>query len=234
MWLRFLLMVVLAYLVGAITPAYLAAKLARGIDLRTFGTRNTGVSNLWHATDKKMSILLPVILFDFAKAWPVIWAAKFLGLGLWGEAAVAVAVVAGHNWPVYIRFHGGRGALSTLGIAVFMPLINGLAPWPVTVGVAIVLLGTFVIRNAPLGVALGIISLSVVSWIVREPTPLVWGYVGIALAMVACRLVQPRHDTSFSFPRLLINRLLFDRDIQDRQTWINRAYSQRASQQRKK
>lgn len=232
----FFVMVVLAYLVGSITPAYLAARMARGVDLRKFGTRNTGISNLYHATGKKKAILIPVIIFDLAKAWPLLWVAKALGLGFTGLAVVAVAVVVGHNWPVYLRFHGGRGMLSTLGIALFMPVITNLPPWPIAAGLTIVVLGTFVVRNAPLGVGLGVVALFVVSWAIGEPTALTLGYAGIMLAMFIRRLAQPRRDLSASvkLPGLLLNRLLFDRDIRDRKAWLNQASSQTASDWREK
>jgi glycerol-3-phosphate acyltransferase PlsY len=229
-------LVALAYLVGSITPAYLAARIARGVDLRKFGTRNTGISNLYRATGNRKSILIPVIIFDLAKAWPLLWAAKALGLGNAGLAAVAVAVVIGHNWPVYLRFHGGRGMLSTLGIALVMPLITGLAPWPLATGLTIVVLGTFVARNAPLGVGLAVLALFVVSWAVGEPFELTLGYLGIVLAMVVRRLVQPRRDISArtKLPALLWNRLLFDRDIRDRKAWLEQSRPQVAHDRQEK
>lgn len=213
----------LAYLVGSITPAYIAARLARGVDLRKFGTQNTGISNLWHATGKRLAILIPVILFDLAKSWPLLWAAKSLEPGFSGQAAVAVAVVVGHNWPVYLRFHGGRGMLSTLGIAIFIPLLNHMWPWPLAVALLITGLGTFVVRNAPLGVGLAVASLPLMSRVLGEPSALTLGYLGITLAMIVRRLALPRRDisASLSLSSLLLNRLLFDRDIRDRQAWLN-------------
>jgi len=225
MWIRFIALVVLAYLVGAITPAHLAAKLARGIDLREFGTRNIGTSNLYQATGKKKSILVPVIIFDLAKSWPLLWAARVLlpgDMAYWGEAAAAAAAVVGHSWPVYLNFQGGRGMLATLGIALFMPVVTGLAPWPVAVGVSIVLLGTFALRNAPLGVVSGVTALPIVSWLVGEPLALILGYLGIVAVMIIRRLAQPRREISarVKLSSVLLNRLLFDRDIRDREAWL--------------
>lgn len=223
MWFRFVALIVLAYLVGAVTPAYLAAKIARGIDLREFGTRNTGVSNLYQATGKNKAILLPVLLFDLAKPWPLLWAANALGLGYPGQAAVAVAVVVGHNWPVYLRFHGGRGMLSTLGIALAIPVVNLLAPWPLGVALTIAALGAFVARNAPLGVFLAVASLPLTNWLFGDPVALTLGYLGMVAAMVVRRLAVPRREISASLglPGILLNRLLFDRDIRDRKAWLD-------------
>ncbi|MFH0942187.1 MAG: glycerol-3-phosphate acyltransferase [Chloroflexota bacterium] len=236
MSISFFALTALAYLVGSITPAYIAARLARGVDLRKFGTQNTGISNLWHATGKRLAILVPVILFDLAKSWPLLWAAKVLGLGFSGQAAVAVAVVVGHNWPVYLRFHGGRGMLSTLGIALIIPVINHLPPWPLAVALFLTVLGTFAVRNAPLGVGLAVASLPLMSRAVGEPSALTLGYLGMTLAMVIRRLALPRRDisASLSLPSLLLNRLLFDRDIRDRQAWLNQTSSPAASGQREK
>ncbi len=228
MWVRFAVLVVLAYLVGAINPAYLAAKIACGIDLRDYGTRNTGLSNLYHATGKKKAILAPVIIFDVAKSWPLLWAASALGLGFSGEAAVAVAVIAGHNWPVYLGFRGGRGMLATLGIGLAWPLVTHLLPpWPLMVGGVILLVGMFGLRSAPLGVGAAVFSLPITSRVVEEPLAINLGYLGIVLAMIIRRLVQPRREISahINIFNLLLNRLLFDRDIRDRDAWLAQTVS---------
>ena len=115
------IIILLAYLLGSVPPAYLAARLSRGVDLRKFGTGNIGVSNLWHATGKRVAIVVPVILFDLAKGMPLVWAAKAMGLGVTAQAAVAIVAIIGHNWPFYLGFRGGRGMLTTLGIAIILP-----------------------------------------------------------------------------------------------------------------
>lgn len=218
---------ILAYLLGSVTPAYLAARLARGIDLRKCGTGSTGLSNLWHATGKRVAIVVPVVLFDLAKGMPLVWVAKVMGLGITAQVAVALAVIIGHNWPLYLGFRGGRGMLTTLGIAIILPVVNTLSPWPVLVGVSIAALGAFVVRNSPLGVVIAVASLPLVSWIVGEPPTMTLGYLGITLVMVIRRLALPRNEVSASLSlwQLLLNRLLFDRDIRDRAAWLSRPSS---------
>ena len=230
----FIGLTIAAYLLGSVPPAYLAARLSRGIDLRKFGTGNIGLSNLWHATNKRVAIVVPVIFFDIVKGMPLVWAAKVMGLGFTGQAAVVIAVIIGHNWPVYLGFRGGRGMLTTLGIAIILPVVNDLFPWPVIVGVSITALGTFVIRNSPLGVGVGVASLPLMSWAVQEPLALTLIYLGITLVMIIRRLALPRRDisASLSLRQLLLNRLLFDRDIRDRAVWIRHTPSQDGSSKR--
>ena len=224
------IIILLAYLLGSVPPAYLAARLSRGVDLRKFGTGNIGVSNLWHATGKRVAIVVPVILFDLAKGMPLVWAAKAMGLGVTAQAAVAIVAIIGHNWPFYLGFRGGRGMLTTLGIAIILPLVNGTAPWPVAVGLTIAALGTFVIRQTPLGVGIAVVSLPLVSWLVGEPFPMTMGYLGMALIMIIRRLALPRREISVSLNwwRILLNRLLFDRDIRDRAVWLSLTQSRDA------
>jgi len=227
----FITLIILAYLLGSVTPAYLAARLTTGVDLRKFGTGNIGLSNLWQATNRKVAIVVPVILFDLTKGIPLIWAAKATGLDLGAQVAVMLAAIIGHNWPCYLGFRGGRGMLTTLGIAIILPVVNGLPPWPVAVGVSIASLGTFVFRNSPVGVGLAVASLPLVSWLVQEPFTLTLGYLGLTLVMIIRRLALPRRDISASLGlgQLLLNRLLFDRDIRDRAAWIHPTLSQSPS-----
>jgi glycerol-3-phosphate acyltransferase PlsY len=216
------LLVVGAYLVGSVPSAYLVARLSRGIDLRRYGSGSIGASNLWKSTNKYLA--LPVILFDLGKGVIMVWVAHIVGLGAVGQAIVALAVVVGHNWPVFLRFSGGRGVLTILGIALFLPLLHNSFPWGAVLGLIIAGVGLFVFHNAPLAVGIAIALLPLVSWIAGEPTPLILGFLTMLLVTVIRRLTAPRTSltSSVTIGQLLTNRLFFDRDIRDRKAWINR------------
>ena len=101
------LLVVAAYLAGSIPFAYLAVKWARGIDIRRHGTGNVGAANVLKLTSKRLAIAVTVA--DIGKGALMVWLAQLAGLGAAAQAAVGVVAVIGHNWPVFLRFQGGRG-----------------------------------------------------------------------------------------------------------------------------
>jgi len=223
MSIELVLLIAGGYLLGSVPMAYLVAKWLRGIDIREYGSGNVGASNLLKLTSRKTGI--PVVFFDVGKGMIMVWAAQVLGLGIAGQAAVGLAVITGHCWPIFLRFNGGRGALTTLGIAIILPLINGFMPWEIIISLALTAAGTFIIHNLPLGVLAGIIALPLVSWALDRPVSMTFGFLALFLILVIRRLTAPRSPVAASVTQrqLIINRLLFDRDIRDREAWINRA-----------
>ena len=106
-----------AYLLGSVPAAYLVAKL-RGIDLKRYGTGQAGAGNLWRMTSWQFG--LPAGVFDFSKGLMMIWVAELLGLDIAQQLVVGTAAIIGHNWPVFLRFSGGRGVLTLLGVALIL------------------------------------------------------------------------------------------------------------------
>lgn len=212
---EFALLVISAYLLGSVPAAYLAAKWSRGIDLRKYGTGNVGIGNLWEITSKRLTI--PVIIFDLGKGAAMVWAVQLLGLGVVPQVTVGLVTIIGHNWSVFLRFNGGRGILTTLGV-VFL-----LMPW----GIVVILAGAslaLLVKTSPLPVLGGITILPFVSWGLGEPLPVTLGFVAILLITVIRRLTAPRLADAIpiSKKQLMLNRLLFDRDIRDREAWLYR------------
>jgi glycerol-3-phosphate acyltransferase PlsY len=217
----FVLLVLAAYLLGSVPAAYVAAKWSRGIDLRQYGSGNVGASNLLTITSKWITI--PVIIFDVGKGAVMVWAAQLIGLGIAEQVAVGLSVIIGHNWPVFLRFNGGRGALTTIGVLLI------LIPWLALILVAFAFL-FYPFRHLALGTTLSMAALPLCSWFfwqplgIEEPLPVTLGFLAIFLIMLIRRLTAPRTSLSASVPpgQLVINRLLFDRDIRDREAWIKR------------
>ncbi|MFC1937731.1 glycerol-3-phosphate acyltransferase [Chloroflexota bacterium] len=227
------LLVVGAYLLGSVPSAYLVARFSHGIDLRRYGSGSIGASNLWKSTNRYLA--LPVILFDLGKGAIMVWLAYLMGLGVASQAGVALAAVIGHNWPVFLRFSGGRGVLAILGVAIFFPVINNSIPWGALLGVTIAGVGMFVFHSAPLAVGIAIALLPLVSWATGEPSALTLGFLAMFLVTVIRRLTAPRTSLtdSVTVGQLLINRLLFDRDIGDREAWIHRQPLEQRGRQEK-
>lgn len=214
-------LIVAAYLLGSVPSAYLAAK-SSGVDLRRDGTNQVGGGNLWRMTSWKLG--LPVAIFDACKGLAMVWVAQAQGLDTGQQIAVGLAAIVGHNWPVFLRFHGGRGIGTTIGIFLILPLINDMTPWPSVAFLALLIIGSFVLRTSPLAALAGVIAAPILSWAFHEPLSVTLGFLAIFLVIVIKRLTaQPSADkASISTGRLLLNRFLFDRDIRDRKAWMSR------------
>jgi len=208
-----------AYLLGSVPASYLAAKLFRGIDLRQYGTGQVGGGNLWRMTSWRLG--MPVGLFDLSKGLVMVLVSQLVGLNIAQQIVVGSAAVIGHNWPVFLRFHGGRGVGTTMGVIFILPLINEMTPWATVAFFGILIIGSLILRSSPLPVFAGVVALPLVSWF-QEPLSVTLGFLAIFLIIVIKRLTAPRPVSAVSKGRLLLNRLLFDRDTGDRKAWMYR------------
>lgn len=111
-------LVAAGYLVGSIPFGYLIAMLLGAGDIRTKGSGNIGATNVVRSVGAAAGAL--TFLLDFFKGTLIVYAAHRMA-GLDTAAAVAVAAVMGHNFPVWLKFKGGRGV--AVGAGVFMALI---------------------------------------------------------------------------------------------------------------
>jgi glycerol-3-phosphate acyltransferase PlsY len=133
------LAVVLAYLLGSLSFAVMVSKAMGLSDPRSYGSGNPGATNVLRSGNKAAAAL--TLLFDALKGWAPVWA-----VGVWGDAwglgegtqaLVGLAAFAGHVWPVFLRFKGGKGVATAAGVLMaFSPLL-GLATLGVWVGVAV-------------------------------------------------------------------------------------------------
>jgi len=217
---EFILLLLGAYLLGSVPMAYLVARWSRGIDIRQYGSGNVGASNVLSFTSRWWSI--PVSIFDIGKGMVPVYLAQLWSLPVSQQVIIGLAAISGHNWPVFLRFNGGRGILTTLGVLLI------LTPW-LTMAAAIFTLAWAPFRQLPLGALITLVLLPVFSWFLNVPfgieksIPLTLGFVAILLLALTRRLTASRTPmTALVSPgELLVNRLLFDRDIRDRLAWIN-------------
>ena len=221
MLIKFIPLIIGAYLLGSVPSAYLVAKWSRGIDIRQYGSGNVGASNVLKFTSKWGAIL--VIILDLVKGMVPVYIAQLIDLQVYQQVIIGLAAITGHNWPVFLRFSGGRGLLTTLGV-VFV-----IAPWLALV-LAVIAFAWLPVKQLALGTGAALILLPIFSWFLSQPfgieksPPLTLGFVAMFLLVVIRRLTAPRTSVTASVPtgELIVNRLLFDRDIRDRKAWISR------------
>ena len=117
-----LLLLAIGYLFGAIPSGYIAGRWLKGIDLRNCGSGSTGATNVLRNVGKGPA--LAVFLIDVGKGALAVLLAKSVGLNDWIQVLAGLAALAGHIWPMWLGWNGGK-AVAT-GFGMFL----GLA-WPV-------------------------------------------------------------------------------------------------------
>jgi glycerol-3-phosphate acyltransferase PlsY len=210
-----------SYLLGAVPAAYLAVRWTKGVDIRRQGTGNAGAANVLSSASKWLAI--PVGVFDIGKGAFCVWVAMLLDLGVAEQATAGILAIIGHNWPVYLRFSGGRGVFTTLGV------IAALSPW-LSLIILVIAYSLAPLRKLSLGVFFAFVSMPFLAWFLNEPLGIeerLPATIGIALMGalgLGRRLLAPRSELGrdLSMAQLLFNRFLLDRDIRDRRAWINR------------
>jgi glycerol-3-phosphate acyltransferase PlsY len=133
---EFVAVVVIAYLLGSIPVGLIIGKLKSGVDIREYGSGKTGATNVMRTVGTKLGIL--TLVLDVVKAAGAVLLATVIidsGSGSftigslsvhWQHVAQVVAglaAIAGHNWPVFAKFKGGRGVTAYFGtlFAIFPP-----------------------------------------------------------------------------------------------------------------
>ena len=115
---------ILSYLIGSIPTAFLLVRWRSNIDIRSEGSGNVGALNSFQVTRSKFVGVL-VLLLDLLKGVAVVVSASVLFDAEFSfQATAGVAAVAGHNFPVWLKFKGGRGLATAAGVMLLMG-------WPV-------------------------------------------------------------------------------------------------------
>lgn len=116
MILRACIAILLGYLLGAIPSGYILVWLFKKVDIRSIGSGRTGGTNVLRSAG-----LLPAALtvaVDFAKGYGAVMVARMLApQSSLVEALAGLAAVVGHNWPIFLGFHGGAGTMTSIGAA---------------------------------------------------------------------------------------------------------------------
>ncbi len=120
-----LLATVLAYLIGSLSFAVIISRVMGLNDPRTYGSKNPGATNVLRSGNRKAAVL--TLLFDALKGWLPVYLVRVHGAD-WGLAEgtlalVALGAFAGHLWPVFFRFAGGKGVATAAGVLI------GVQPW---------------------------------------------------------------------------------------------------------
>ena len=211
---------VYAYLVGSVPTAYIIGRLVKGIDIRQLGSGNVGGSNVFYSVGKLW--VVPLGLFElFAKGGSPIWIGMYaldLDRSSYALMVAPLLTVAGNNWSVFLKFTGGRGIAVTLG------LLFALAWKELIVFAIVALAGWAIFRSSGVWVYVSLLLLPLWSLLFGEPMAITWLCVGLLAIVTVKRILSNWDPFPAGIPKseVLFNRLFRDRDVAQREEWINR------------
>lgn len=164
-------LIIFAYLLGSVPCGYVLGKIA-GVDVRAVGSGNVGATNVARAAGKSLGAL--TLVFDAAKGFVAVIAAKRLGLSDAFVALAAIAAFLGHLYPVYLRFKGGKGVATGLGALL------ALAPMATLVLIVVFAVVVGVSRIVSLGSIVAALATPLVLWSFQQPSAIVYmgGFLG--------------------------------------------------------
>jgi acyl phosphate:glycerol-3-phosphate acyltransferase len=165
-----------AYLLGSLPTGYLVGRL-RGVDIRTVGSRNVGATNVFRVLGTRLGVA--VMAVDIAKGIAAVILARAVLDDPWPLVAAGAAIV-GHVYPVWLRFHGGKG------VAVAAGALIGLVPLAVAVLFPVWLLLVGTTRYVSVGSILCAVALTPVAWAFGASWPTLV-FAGLAAAAVVWR-----------------------------------------------
>lgn len=156
-----------AYLLGAIPWGYIFPKALRGIDIRQYGSGNTGMANVLRTVGWRIAAV--VVVLDVGKgALAVLLAWIISGHTPLVETVAGITALVGHDWSVFLRFNGGRGSATGLGCMLVLSPYVGLISLPIFIGVVwisrYVSLGSICAAVTSVLVYLGFAAFGVYSW----------------------------------------------------------------------
>ncbi|UCB55135.1 MAG: glycerol-3-phosphate acyltransferase [Thiotrichales bacterium] len=175
------LMLIAAYLVGGISPGYILVRVARGIDLRTVYSGSLGATNAGRVLGRR--VFYSVLAIDILKGFIIVLLARYLGFSAAIVAGVTVTVIAGHVWPAWFRFHGGKGIATTIGAFTALDFI--LLP----TGGAVLLAFYLLTRSFDISVIATVIAMPIIALAISYPM-----HITLALVISAAIILIAHKD----------------------------------------
>lgn len=189
---KFALSLLVTYLIGSFPTAFVFAKLYKRIDIRQYGSGNIGATNAFRILGKLPGIIVLIIDIFKGLICPTLIADLFGPVALINRMVLGIAVVVGHNWTLFLKFKGGKGMATGLGVliglAIKAPLVRPALLLSVLIWIVIFSLS-------------GIVSLSSIVAAFFLPILMVFFSVPlelIVLGIIFCAFVVLRHQSNIS------------------------------------
>jgi glycerol-3-phosphate acyltransferase PlsY len=181
-----LLSLVIAYLLGGIPFGFLLVKLTRGTDVRESGSGNIGATNVLRTTGRAAGVA--TLLLDIAKGYFAVWlAAELTGAAPEWTSLAALAVMAGHAYPVFLKFQGGKA------VATFIGAFAYLTPLALAAVLLVFVAVVAVTRYISAGSILAAAAFPFGVWMISHPPAQV-----TAAAFIAGAFIVYRHKSNWA------------------------------------
>lgn len=178
------LLVVAAYLIGGIPFGYLIVRMKTGRDVRALGSGNIGATNVLRTTGRAVAIV--TLILDMFKGFVAVWLMSLVaGYSAAWMSAAAIAVMAGHAFPVFLKFKGGKAVASFIGAFLY------LTPIPLLAVILLFVIVVCVTRYISLGSVMAAGTFPLAVWLILHPPVPV-----VAAAIVAGAFIVYRHKAN--------------------------------------
>ena len=182
------LFIFFGYFLGSFPSAYLAGCLLKRVDVRKVGDGNMGAANVFREIGPRAGVA--VALADVAKGSVAVLLTKWIGAPQYVVLLTGVAAVAGHNWPVFLQFKGGRGVSTALGVLLV------LLPWEMFILVGAAAVPLFLTGNMILTCAVLFAPLPLVAWWLGAPGFLIAYGIGLPCLVGFTHFLTTRHASA--------------------------------------
>ncbi|MFW6151741.1 MAG: glycerol-3-phosphate 1-O-acyltransferase PlsY [Verrucomicrobiota bacterium] len=157
------LSLVVSYLLGAMPFGYIVSK-TRGVNIREVGSGNIGATNVFRSVGKPAGLVTFILDASkgFCSTFAIPLVAGRVAPGIWIELLAlgcAASVVAGHNWPVYLRFKGGKGVATSAGAVL------GIVPLALAIGVLVWILSLLLFRYVSVASMASAVAAALSTWL---------------------------------------------------------------------
>ena len=179
-----LLSLVVAYLIGSIPFGYLLVKFTTGKDVRAGGSGNIGATNVLRSTGRMAAVA--TLFLDIGKGYLAVWlAAQMTGQSPFWTSAAALAVMAGHAFPVFLNFKGGKAVASFIGAFLY------LTPLPLAAVLLLFVITVAITRHISAGSLLAAATFPLGVWMILHPPEVVF-----LASLIAGGFIVYRHKSN--------------------------------------
>ena len=219
-YIYFIFVACCCYLIGAIPISYLLGKFWAKIDIRAHGSRNVGASNLTVHGGKNIGIIAGLIDCLIKGTFTILFLDVILGMNPYFLLIASMSVVAGHNWSIFIGFEGGRGIATSFGLLMGFQMWEEILVLTVLFGI----IGRLILyKDSGVWCFISFGSLPLLCFAFQEQTHIIVFSVLLGVMLILKRLMSNRNVIrKGSLKSTLLCRLVFDRDILSKTSWLDR------------
>jgi len=183
--------IIISYLIGSIPTAYILGRILKGIDIRKFGSGNVGATNAFRLLGPIWGVV--VLVLDILKGIiPVTVLADYF-LNNWAYSGIILRMlfgltcVCGHNWTLFLRFKGGKGVATTLGVLAGLAMVVNELRLVLFLVILVWLIAFLIFRIVSVASVLSALALPLFTLILHRSKEL------LVLSIIFCIFIILRH-----------------------------------------